>query len=225
MRPKEMGRALGVILASFLCIEIVVGVMGTAEAKDIEIVRPKSGQTFQSGDRLIVEVSVQNPALRIFLLVTPFGTVDFPSGLRKVELVIPPETVGTQSVMVVAKDQQMTAMASDEVSIDVGAPKSSALTALKVEPSEFFSIIPSTSQIVVKGVYSDGATRDVTDGAGTTFTSSNPSIVAVDEHGVMTAQASGTATITVRHQGKQARVTATVKADKELESMLKKEQW
>jgi len=67
-------------------------------------------------------------------------------------------------------------------------------------------------QLRVKGMYSDGVKRKLTSSAsGTTYTSSDETIVKVDKEGKVTAQGIGKAKITIRNGSYSATVDVVVK--------------
>ncbi|MET0646110.1 MAG: Ig-like domain-containing protein, partial [Pyrinomonadaceae bacterium] len=74
-----------------------------------------------------------------------------------------------------------------------------------------FSAAGQTLQLVVTAVYPDGSSRVVTAAeAGTSYTTSNPSIAGVSAGGLLTAVGTGTAIIQATNDGATAMMTATV---------------
>ncbi len=98
----------------------------------------------------------------------------------------------------------------------VSAASTTNGSVVKVEarPSTFAFVAPgSTVKMNVTATYSDGSSRLVTKGIdGTLYQSSDPSIVAVNANGVLTAKAYGEATITVTYNGQHA--TSLIKVEK-----------
>ncbi|MGV2939776.1 hypothetical protein AB5I83_09315 [Mesobacillus sp. LC4] len=91
------------------------------------------------------------------------------------------------------------------------------LVELKAEiPNNFFQI-GDVSQLIIRGVYFDGMSKDVTESTeGTTYTSSTPSRAVVDSNGKITIPASATygpATITVRNGDLSTTIVITVEED------------
>lgn len=85
------------------------------------------------------------------------------------------------------------------------------LNYLSVSAPTVMSRIGQVSQLGVKGLFADGITRDLSDpDTGTTFTSSNTSVVALDPGGLIQARTSGTATIQANNRGKTATVVVRV---------------
>jgi len=97
---------------------------------------------------------------------------------------------------------------------DSGAEAAAArapLTELRIEPSEVHLTRPlSTVEVRVLGTRSDGQRDDVTY-AGTEFTSSDPSVVAVDGYGTLTAVGAGEATVEARCGDRRAVVRVGVR--------------
>lgn len=75
-----------------------------------------------------------------------------------------------------------------------------------------FSYPGETAPVEVRGLFEDGVYRDLSaPDLGTTYTSSDPSVVAVHMTGVVQARATGTATLTVSSRGKTSSIELTVR--------------
>jgi len=87
-----------------------------------------------------------------------------------------------------------------------------ALTSIIVSPATITVIGPGQTQpLTINGQYSDGSQQALT--TGVTFASSNPAVASVDQTGLITSVANGTATITATAQGAPTvQVSVTVKS-------------
>lgn len=73
-----------------------------------------------------------------------------------------------------------------------------------------FTDVSNPQNLVVSGVYSDGATRDITLAPETVYNSSDPSVAIVDKNGGVSAVGNGNAQITVTNSGVSVEVTVKV---------------
>jgi hypothetical protein len=101
--------------------------------------------------------------------------------------------------------------------ITLNVQPTTTLQSLKVDPDEWVfetdwngNVEDEYIYVDVEGVYSDGITRDITD-AGTTYVSSDPSVVSVDGEGKMRPHKLGEAVITVSNAGVTATIPVTVR--------------
>ncbi|WP_010498739.1 S-layer homology domain-containing protein [Paenibacillus elgii] len=86
----------------------------------------------------------------------------------------------------------------------------STLRELQADQSSFTLAAGDTHQTKIQAVYLDESIQDVTGKA--VYQSSDPSIATVDSHGVITAKAPGTATITISYDGKTLTETIVVQS-------------
>ena len=102
--------------------------------------------------------------------------------------------------------------------ITLNMAQTATLQSLEVEPKEFLIDVDWNGNIKsnyypyisVAGNYSDGVIRDIQD-FGTTYTSSNPAIVSVDNKGKIQVNKAGAAVITVSNSGVNANIPVTFK--------------
>jgi PKD repeat protein len=64
--------------------------------------------------------------------------------------------------------------------------------------------LSATASTTLRGSFSDGSVRDLTNAAGTTFSVDLGTVASTDALGVVTAVGPGTATLTARHEGRSA---------------------
>ncbi|MFZ1639892.1 MAG: SBBP repeat-containing protein [Candidatus Contendobacter sp.] len=130
-------------------------------------------------------------------------------------LIIPNDVVGPFAIAAVGKDAAKN-LYDAELTLQV--QPQSVLQGLGPDPVDFyFSEIGVTQLVTVQGYYADDGVRDLTAAAtGTTYQSSDSSVVTVDADGRLTAQSNGTATITATHGEVSAYVTVRVEAETDL---------
>lgn len=84
----------------------------------------------------------------------------------------------------------------EDVLVTGAASSGPFVTSLSISPSSvLLNAMGATQQLQVTATYSDGTSEDVSNNTGTTYTSSNPSIVSVNSTGLVTAQFAGTSTV------------------------------
>lgn len=84
-----------------------------------------------------------------------------------------------------------------------------AVTNLSVENASYNLLKGETQQTVTQAVYDDGSYKVVSEGVA--YTSSNPNVATVDEHGLITAISSGSTVITVEYAGKFIDIVVNVR--------------
>ena len=95
-----------------------------------------------------------------------------------------------------------------------------ALTALSLEPAGVhFDAVDDQQPLLLRGLFNDGSSVDLTTEAGTTYTSSNPFVASVDAAGLVTAKASGQTSIEADSQGLTAASEVTVELGVTLTSL------
>jgi hypothetical protein len=86
-----------------------------------------------------------------------------------------------------------------------------ALDTLAASAPLVMSTIGQVVQVGVKGMFADGVRRDLSDpDTGTTYTSSNTTVLGVDPSGLIQARTAGTSTVQVSNRGKTAFVIVRV---------------
>lgn len=121
---------------------------------------------------------------------------------------IPNETVGSFPLCALARTPAGV-IYKDLVNVNVIPLQS--LTSLEVDPDKLLLLPGELNTISVYGIYEDGTRRRLQGlVTGTTFSSSSPMVVSVDENGLLRAFKSGSSIITVKNGDKQNSVEAQV---------------
>lgn len=131
---------------------------------------------------------------------------------------------GPKKIQVTAMDNQGNVYQA-EVEVIVILPPSVTLQGIKVERTRLYlTKVPEgtkgahfyeTKRLRVKGQYSDGVERDVSNSAtGTTYISSDEKITTVDTTGLVTAVGTGKAQITIKNGDKQVIIDVAVDQEK-----------
>jgi hypothetical protein len=129
------------------------------------------------------------------------------AGEYEAQVRIPVEAVGPDIVVALAVlSGGGAAIAQAEIVVDPGP-----LRGLLASVRSLFTFGGEIAPIRVSGVFSDGVERDLMAAdRGTTYSSSNPAVAAVDASGLVQARHTGIATITVTNRGRTATVQVEV---------------
>ncbi|GBE05316.1 bacterial Ig-like domain [bacterium BMS3Abin10] len=212
---------------SLLVLFSLCSVIWSDDCFAFEITEPTSGSVFHPGDKVTVRaVAAQNEnpvAYFIFTSQMPFSAFGV---LPPYELTftIPLEFTGSDKIVASAKFSDGN-IVETEVQMQVVLPANITLQGIKIDPDDFILLkklppdsdpndvrIAETDYISVSGLYSDGVKRWIASSAdGTTYTSSDETIVTVDSEGKVTAQGLGEAKITVKNGNYSATVDVIVK--------------
>jgi hypothetical protein len=189
-----------------------------------EITRPKNGEIFRPGDKVVVELKVgptENLKGVMFYtlkihesdinLIVPYNF----------EFTIPLEFMGTETIVANGKLQDDSHIES-KVQINVVIPSNIVLKDIVIDRSKIYltkmpagtlgSNFYEQRQLRIKGQFSDGVVRDLSSSAtGTEYLSSNSNIAIVDQQGLVTAVSPGDAKITIKNGGKQVEISVAVK--------------
>lgn len=180
--------------------------VGLAESPGIKIIEPKDGSAVNPGQKITITIEVVGGFVPKDIMVVTFFSVDtIASPPFTINLTIPDEASGKLLIAANARD------ASDEFvgdDITLYIKQTATLLSLKVDRDELFfdvdwngNIEDYTPYIYVDGIYSDGITRDLSEDIGTTYVSSDPSVVSIDSEGKVKAHKVGQAKITVSNSG------------------------
>ncbi len=127
-----------------------------------------------------------------------------------------PVALGANTLTAVATDAAGN-VRQDSAQVDRQAV---ALTALSLEPAGVhFDAVDDQQPLLLRGLFNDGSSVDLTTEAGTTYTSSNPFVASVDAAGLVTAKASGQTSIEADSQGLTAASEVTVELGVTLTSL------
>jgi hypothetical protein len=182
----------------------------------LRIVSPVQGQVFTVGQTVtvVVQVDPSLSAVRYLLSAPGLDTPDtysFDGSTYTAQYTLPPQVTGpvvlTPSVVDAAKN---TTFGAD---VTIGIRPSTPPQKIAISEERFSVPKPSTrvENTSVQGTYADGSQLDLTSSVtGTTYQSSNPSVVKVNAEGAFQAVGSGTAVITAQNGGARAFATVTV---------------
>lgn len=192
----------------------------------LTITKPSSGSVFHPGDKVLVKVepSANENLKAVFIFAGKIGysTIDL-FAPYELEFVIDNNFVGTDKIVASGKLVDGTIIET-EIEFKVVLPATVKLDSLEIDPALLFLQklpvgsdpnkirIYGTERIGVAGVYSDGYKRDIAPSmSGTTYRSSDDSIVIVDSEGLATAKAPGRAKIFISNSGKEVSADVIVK--------------
>jgi len=205
------------VIISFCVLSLtVLGGVSFAESEGIKITEPLDGSTVIPGQEIIVTIeSVGGFEFESGLLGIPrFFQEELTALPATFTVTIPNEVAGKILIHTIGKNTSGQ-FVGDEITLTV--QQTATLQSLKVDPDDWVfetdwngNVEDEYIYIDVEGVYSDGITRDITD-AGTTYVSSDPSVVSVDSEGKMRPHKLGEATITVSNSGVTATIPVTVR--------------
>ncbi|HEY3197214.1 MAG TPA: hypothetical protein VGJ57_04305 [Nitrospirales bacterium] len=213
-------RWFSAILANFVIVAAAY-----AESPSIQITAPAKNAAFKPGTSIKIEISIP-PGLPVAKVTYTLLEEDRaledkveppPSSTSEVapfeaELPIPQDAVGPYRLLAVAQVRERRGfyVLFDETSLSIVPDV--PLQALRSEsPVRFTKTIGEVQILAIRGLYADRVVRDLTSSAtGTSYRSSDPSIVRVNADGRAQALGEGTAEITARNQGKEDRIRAIV---------------
>lgn len=187
---------------------------GTAAIdRGVEIVMPTAGEVFTPGDRIHVVVRVDDSMdVASMSVATAFALVQADEAPYEFDLDVPQNVAGPVDLLVGLTDAAGRGILGAPVRIlvrPVDAPERvgvGAYVSLDLSDAE-----ERSARVVPVGVYADGMERALASAQlGTTYATSDPSVVTVDPEGTLAAVGPGTASITTRHRGLTAFTTVDV---------------
>ncbi|MCK5603356.1 Ig-like domain-containing protein [Candidatus Pacearchaeota archaeon] len=199
---------LRVLIVGYILLMFTLGGVSFAEP-GIKIVEPQDGSKVLAGETISVVVEpVEGFLLEEVMIVTPFIVETMSSAPFSTELTIPTKEIGPISIYVVGK-KSLEQFAEDEITIEIQS--GATLESLNIYPPRLYLEEGEQMHITVKGKYSDGVERYITDGnKGTTYQSSNVNIVTVGVNGTAKIQGVGKATITASNAGLTVNIPVAV---------------
>jgi hypothetical protein len=181
----------------------------------VRITSPAPNQTFAPGDTVHVVVQVDASASAAGVMVwSEIGIAGKQTPPFELDMAIPDTFAGPGQLVpgaIGGSGASLEGAAVPFVVIPRAAPQ-------KIVVDDYIALVlpeaaDARKRIIPIGVYAGGVERDLRSPAlGTTYTSSDPSVVTVAADGVLTAVAAGTATITTQHRGVKAFTTVDVSA-------------
>ena len=187
-----------------------------AAGTGVQITSLANGSTVAPEQTVTVTVQPDTSlALNAMMLISPGDVQELTAAPWQFSVVIPQQAVGPFQIAVVGKDDGGNFYTAE---ITLNVTPAVELRLLGVTPANVELTEADLQQsLVVQGLYQDDSTRDLTATAtGTTYQSSDDSIVTVDAHGLLTAQGNGTTTVTATNGEVSAYVTVRVEVGTDL---------
>jgi pimeloyl-ACP methyl ester carboxylesterase len=174
---------------------------GAVESASIDIESPVEGASYAPGDSVHVAVNVTGAPDVVAIATNGDDFEILEAGPYDRTFTIPDDFVGSYTVLVIARNAD-DRFATAERTVNVTT--SATLQTLRVAPDSDPTYL-SPGVVVpldVQGDFSDGVTRNVTAAVtGTTYESSDPTVVTVSADGELTSVGYGAATVTVANSG------------------------
>ena len=211
-----------IIINLFFAIWVVMGWDGEVWALTITL--PKDGQVFHAGETITLTAQVDSGEEGVH-------SVDF-SGNRKwamfnivqgppfqTQVIIPSDFVGSviiRATGIAGERPNRRLYDAAPVTIKVVLPPNVTLQGLRVDDDQrllLFSEIGEREHLYIRGKYSDGIERMVdTTASGTSFETSDPTVVTISPDGDVEAKKNGKVTITIKNGNHQLQVQTIVQA-------------
>jgi pimeloyl-ACP methyl ester carboxylesterase len=189
----------------------------------LKISAPADQSTVNAGQMITVKIDPQQGFVIGSVYLAAFGTLQLVTGPPfDFSVTVPDDApLGPTNIMAIGVDSagNMAVDASNNTlaaSIEVNVSTTAALTSLKAdyETVRHIALNGGEQPLYVTGFFSDGMARDITRASGTTTTSSNVGVAAIDS-GAVRPVAPGTAIVTVSNSGQfdAVRVIVEVSCD------------
>jgi pimeloyl-ACP methyl ester carboxylesterase len=181
----------------------------------VTITSPANGQVFAPGASVTVNVSIASglSANDVSVLIPLLGSqegVNYNGATYQVTFTIPNTVAGPFQLTPIITDSGNNTIVGVATTIAV-RPTTPPATITLSQSNYVLTTVGATERIDVIGNYSGGIQRDLSSSAaGTTYKSSNTSVITVDSEGHVTAAGFGTASVTVANDGVTAFATFTV---------------
>ncbi|MEW5759107.1 MAG: hypothetical protein AB1755_06580 [Candidatus Omnitrophota bacterium] len=173
----------------------------------IRISEPLDGGTVNPGEEInIVVEPVDGLELREVLIVTPFAVETLISPPFSMRVMVPNDAAGILPISVTEQDSSGK-FVGDEITLNI--QQTAVLQSLEIDQDSILVYLDwdgnidhgATGNIVtIYGIYSDGIKRDITH-AGTSYVSSNPDVISIEDNGHYRVNEVGEASITVSNSG------------------------
>jgi pimeloyl-ACP methyl ester carboxylesterase len=181
----------------------------------VTITSPANGQVFAPGDNVTVNVSIAAglSANDVSVLIPLLGSQEgdnYNGSSYQVTFTIPDTFAGPFQLTPIITDTGNNTIVGVATTIAV-RPTTPPVSLTLSQSNYVLTAVGATERIDVIGNYSGGIERDLTSSAsGTTYKSSNTSVITVDREGNVIAAGFGTASVTVANSGVTAFATFTV---------------
>lgn len=193
------------------CILFLTIFMGISFAEPgIKIVEPRDGAIVHPGEEITLRIeTVEGFVVTNGQVMVNFFFKQFTSLPASFTIKIPIDAAGTINIFVMAGSTP-DKCASDEVNLKV--QQTATLQSLEIDQDKIFVDLSWEGNIkeedrlgrmtaIVYGIYSDGVARNLSDDLNTTYVSSDPSVVSIDNKGNYQIHKAGEAKITVSNSG------------------------
>jgi len=208
------------IVIKGIALSLLVAITSTIQAA-ITIVSPTQNQVVAPGSVLDVQLAFPDGFVPTELIIMSGGELDIGIAERYVtgpfeqlSVSIQADMTGPKTLRIEAKDAN-NVWEEGEVQVVIIPQESPD----KLEPLNPYALLlappaevsSQTVRLGVQGIYLDGTERNLESSlVGTTYTSSEPSVVTVDDNGNLQAVAPGAAIVTAEHRGVRAYIGVEV---------------
>lgn len=183
--------------------------IGFSESQGIKIIEPQNGAIVSPGQEIVVRIEALDrfEIVSGLLGVSTFIQEDLTTLPATFTITIPLEAAGNISIDVLGKDK-MGKFVEDEITINV--QQTATLQSLEINQDEIFVDLDWNGNIkgkslgnfvTIYGIFSDGVKRILDDDPNTNYTSSDPSVISVDNKGNYQVYKVGQAAITISNSG------------------------
>jgi hypothetical protein len=209
MRNRLPNSLIAVLLAALIALSAIPG---QAQSDLLRVLSPAPRTVVSPGQAVTVSVAADASVEKLAVVgQAPLGVArvvstgparilargEGESAPQQFQIVIPADTVpGTYRVSALGRTTSGE-LRSEPVTIDVENAQNPAR--IWAEPSLIqFTKVGDRIPLRVVGQHTDGARQELTRSLRTAYSSANPRIATVDEHGVVTARSAGQTSIVVR---------------------------
>ena len=200
-------------MTRLLALAATFTMLFTATAEALVIVAPAPGTVVKPGDVVTLRVALGPNEIAKEVVVISDGepvtaTLDGTHYVGQVR--IPREGVGPDLLIAFAVlEGGGTSFADVAVTIDPGA-----LRVLFLTIPQRMTFAGETAGAELRGLFEDGIVRDLSPvDTGTTYSTSDPQVLALHPLGIIQARGNGTARITATNRGKDTDISVTVSID------------
>jgi len=186
------------IVGTLLAVVLFFSCVSVASGQHVAITSPANGSVHAPGTTIDVTATASGPVLGVKVASQDLGTSVYQfTAPYSFSLNVPPDIIGPRNLFAVGLVANETVVFSSPISVDI--EPSAPPTAIKFQQSWVaFGYVGQQQRVGITATFSDGSTLDVTKSTQLTFTSGNPTLVSVDNTGLMTSVATGNTTVTGR---------------------------
>jgi len=185
--------------AVFLATAVALGCAAMSPAQQVTIESPSSGTVFNAGQTISVNVSVTGgPVLAVEVLAQSMGGSLTQTAPYSFSITVPSGVIGVKNLVATGVLAPNEALISPVVTVDI-EPASPPTAMAYLQSGATFHYAGQQRRIGIMATFADGSTEDVSNSTQLTYSSDTPSVVTVDNTGLMTAQGPGTANVTATY--------------------------